>query len=347
MMTRSERSPHSRHLAGLALAGLLLAAPAGAGDVELWVGETSTQSISRAQIVGGSVRIENSDPSVATVTAPRGDNATITITGVKEGKTSIKATGLMVVYHMGTGPRNVRTEEEFTAYIDVVVKKPEEIAKLAILHEKQRMSIRFPKKPERITVLEVLTNSNPKVATAKRNAPGTITVVGKRAGTSVVTMKLKVKPKKGPARTVKGVLHVEVRKLVGKRKENVRIGWNDLFIGRVVIVDEDKPRKREPRPYSYPSPESRRDRPVRVLPPGATGAGAYRNPGASAHQAAAYGSFEVLQQVMPQPRPRHQEPSGEHPDAPAGNESPSDAYAVQPVQQSEAQPVEAVEPGMD
>ena len=60
--------------------GLWSAGPALADGVELWEGDTTTWSQTKAQVVRGSGKAKSSKPAVATVSQPKGDNLQITIT---------------------------------------------------------------------------------------------------------------------------------------------------------------------------------------------------------------------------------------------------------------------------
>ena len=106
----------------IALAATLVAGVASA-DVELFEGESATRATSRHRVVQGSVKAVSGNPGVATISKPTGDNAKVTITGVKEGKTTVKVTGRIVFFAVGANQKQLTTEKPFETSIDVTVKK--------------------------------------------------------------------------------------------------------------------------------------------------------------------------------------------------------------------------------
>jgi hypothetical protein len=244
---------------GLAFALTAIAGSASAADVTLWEGESTTRSSSKQQVVRGSVKAVSSRPGVATVSKPRGDNAEFTITGVKKGEAVVTITGKLVVYNVGVNQKSIRTEVPFETQIGVVVKKPETYEKLAILLKRQQLTVDFPKHIKMVT--KTLKNSNKKVCRVHVNTNRKVTIFGKEKGESQVTVKLQVTKKK-KTKTVKGIIHVEVKEQVAKSKERkVKIAWDDLYIGRIVIVngDEEKPAKRKARSPSADDLRQMRD----------------------------------------------------------------------------------------
>jgi hypothetical protein len=208
----------------VALMGLWITGTAIAGDVELWEGESSTQSITTKQIVGGSVTIENSNPGVVSVTQPKGENVTITLTGVQAGEATIRASGLVVVRNVGVNQERARSEKEFTAYISVVVVKPTTYSQKLELFEGDTASVKFSKKKPNFLLTSVFSNTRRDVCSAKKNSQKNMTIKGLEKGQSTVTLKLKVKRKKGKDEVVKGVVHVTVKprpRWVKKRRRQI------------------------------------------------------------------------------------------------------------------------------
>lgn len=220
-----------------AACGLWSAGPAQAKGVELWEGESTTVSQSKTQVVRGSATAKSDKPAVATVSKPKGDNLRVTITGVKEGETTVTITGKRVVYNVGVNQKSIRTEEPFTAYIDVVVVKAETVAKLLVLKRREQRTINFPKSLKMLG--KSLKNSNKKVCGYNRNTNRKLTVFGKKKGTSTITMEL-LRTKKGKTKRIRGIIYVEVKGERIKMKDNrTSMGWDDLFKGRIVLLNPD------------------------------------------------------------------------------------------------------------
>ena len=217
----------------IALAAMLVAGAASAG-VELFEGESATRATSRYRVVAGSVRAVSANPGVATVGRPTGDNARVTITGVKEGTTTVKVTGKVVVINVGVNPQQVGTEKPFETFIDVTVKKPGGFVRILVMKKNQVATVNLPKN---MRMTGKLTNSNRSVARAHRNTNRKITVNAKKKGTTTLTTKIKV-TEKGKTTTVQGLIEVEVQDELAKTKDKkIKMGWDDLFIGRIVIVN--------------------------------------------------------------------------------------------------------------
>ena len=220
------------------LSGLWIAGSAMAADVELWEGESTTWSHTKTQLVGGSVTAKSGSPAIAKVSKPKGHNAKITITGVKKGETMITVTGKQVVYNVGVNQKSIRTEVPFVAYISVVVEKPEEVVKWLFLKKREQRTINFPKKLKMIS--KTLKNSNKKVCRAHLNTNRKLTIIAKKKGTSTVTVNI-LKTEKGKTKRVKGIIYVEVDgERIKQRDNKMSMDWDDMFIGKVVILNGDE-----------------------------------------------------------------------------------------------------------
>jgi hypothetical protein len=254
----------------IALVTVLVAGVASA-DVELFEGESAARSTSKHRVVAGSVKAVSGDPGVATVSKPTGDSAKVTITGVKEGTTTVKVSGKIVVFNVGVNRNQLTTERAYETYIDVTVKKPGGFAKLLVMKKNQVVSVDFPKN---MRMTGKLTNSNHKVATVRRNSSKKLTVNASKKGTTTVITKLKV-TEKGKTTTVLGRIEVEVKDELAKTKDKrIKIGWDNLFIGRIVIVNGNEGEKGKGKTKERKKVEKRDDaRPARndrALAPGPT-----------------------------------------------------------------------------
>jgi hypothetical protein len=251
----------------IALAATLVAGAASAG-VELFEGESATRATSRYRVVEGSVRAVSANPGVATVGRPTGDDARVTITGVKEGTTTVKVTGKVVVLNVGVNPQQQGTEKPFETFIDVTVLKPGGFVRILVMKKNQVATVNLPKN---MRMTGKLTNSNRSVARAHRNTNRKITVNAKKKGTTTLTTKIKV-TEKGKTTTVQGLIEVEVQDELAKTKDKkIKMGWDDLFIGRIVIVNggegEIKKIEKKKTAERKKQPETNQPRPNRAEAP--------------------------------------------------------------------------------
>ncbi|MBN1670492.1 MAG: hypothetical protein JXR37_05645 [Kiritimatiellae bacterium] len=220
-------------LAGLLLSGLSFAR-AEEGGVEVWVGETVTRRVSR-QALDGRPAVKSQNPAVATAEWGRDENGPLIITGVAEGETVVTVEGYERVTSMNLNDAESVTRQPVSARLAVKVVKPDSYHRLVILNVGQRMSVNFPR--ELRMDQDTLHNSNETAVYAKANTLRKLTIRGKKEGTAVLTVKLKETKAGGEEQVVQGTIAVEVKQAEKKQKRFVKIGWDGLPIGRIVILN--------------------------------------------------------------------------------------------------------------
>lgn len=204
------------------------------GAVVIGVGHSWTKSFGKTPFESKpTISVDN--PGVASISWQGGESGSLVITGVEEGEAVVTVKGKVRVTSLGTGG-GALTVKDVSGKIWVKVIKAAEYSKIAVLWVKQKMSIKFPKGMKLGS--KSPNNSNPAVVSVRRNSSKQITLVGRKKGRSTLTFKLLIKKKDGKVKEVPGTIWVKVKDGKPPKKEKfVRIGWDDLFIGEIVLVD--------------------------------------------------------------------------------------------------------------
>jgi hypothetical protein len=226
------RSLRWRSLAAAAcLAVVLVPARAWAdGGVTLPVGHSWTKSFGNTPFES-KPQVTVDKPSVASVRWSGEESGSLIITGVEEGEAVVTLKGKVRVAKLGTG--GAVTVRDVTATVPVKVTGPDEYSKLAVLHVGQKLTVKFPKGMK--LGAESPSNSNPSVVFVRRNSSAALTLRGKKEGESWLRFKLIVE-EDGKEKTVRGTIWVQVK--AGKpKKKYIRIGWDDLYIGEIIILN--------------------------------------------------------------------------------------------------------------
>lgn len=179
--------------------------------------------------------VSSADASIATASWTGEESGSLVITGVKEGTTTVTVKGRIRVVEIGPGAKNILTVKPYVGTVTVKVIKSEKYTKLAIIHVKQKMSIKFPKEYRKASPVK---NSNRRVVTVTSQTGVRITIRGEKVGESWLTFLMEVKLKDGKKKKVPASILVRV--IAGKPEKDethVSKGWDELFIGEIIILN--------------------------------------------------------------------------------------------------------------
>jgi hypothetical protein len=257
---------HIKTLLALAIGIVILAAPfdaAGKGGTVV-VGEGHSKSASFGKVpLESKPKIKSKDPSIATVAWKGEESGSLVVTGVKEGTTKVMVTGKIRVVEIGPGAKKILTVKPYKAIVTVKVIKSEKYTKLVVIHVKQKMSIKFPKRYRKASPVK---NSNRRVVTVTSQTRTRITIRGVKVGESWLTFLLEVKLKNGKKKKVPA--NILVRVIAGKPakgKEHFTAGWDDLFIGEIILVNPGPGMDKHGKPIPKPEDEDEDDEEVGML----------------------------------------------------------------------------------
>ncbi len=220
--------------AAVCMAALLPASQAAAdGSVTIGVGHSWTKSFGKVPFESKPT-ISVDQPNIASVSWTGGESGSLVVTGVEEGEAVVTITGKVRVVNFGTGNKPIATVKDVTAKVYVTVVEDAEYMKLVILHVKEKISVKFPKNMK--LSAKGITNSNPKIASVRRNSSKQLTIRGKKVGETWLRFKLLISKKGKKDKEVPAT--IKVRVIAGKpKKKYSRTGWDDLYIGEIIIVN--------------------------------------------------------------------------------------------------------------
>ncbi len=202
-----------------------------ADGVTIKIGHSWSKSFGTTPFVRKpTVTVDN--PGIASVSWSGGESGTLTITGVEEGDCVVTIKGKVRATGLGTAGALI-TEQDFSETIPVKVTGTDEYSKLAVLYVKQKMSITFPKGMKMGS--KAPKNTNPEIVGVRRNSAKQLTLTGKKKGESWLYFKLTVTEGK-KKKKVFGTIWVQV-KAGDPNDMHVRIGWDDLYTGQVILLD--------------------------------------------------------------------------------------------------------------
>ncbi|MBT3200034.1 MAG: hypothetical protein HN350_08955 [Phycisphaerales bacterium] len=257
---------HLKTILTLTVGIFILSAPLSAAAEEgvTVVGEGHSRSASFGKVPFESKpKIKSKDPSIATVSWKGEESGSLVITGVKEGTTVVTVTGKVRVTEIGPGAKKILTVKPYKASVTVKVIKSEKYTKMAVIYVKQKMSIKFPKRYKKATPVK---NSNRRVVTVTSQTRTRITIRGVKVGESWLTFLMEVKLKNGKKKKVPA--NILVRVIAGKPKKDkthVSIGWDDLYIGEVIIVNPPPGMDKHGKPIPIPEKDDDDDEEVGML----------------------------------------------------------------------------------
>jgi hypothetical protein len=229
---------HINSFLTLAISVVILSAPfnvaAEDGVVVVGEGHSRTKSFGKTPF-DRKPAVSSADPSIATASWTGEESGSLVISGIKEGTTTVTVKGNIRVVEIGPGAKKILTVKPYVATATVKVVKSEKYTKLAIIYVKQKMSIKFPKGLRKATPVK---NSNRRVVTVTSQTRTRITIRGVKVGESWLTFLLEVKMKDGKKKKVPANILVRViDKKIEKGKTHVTTGWDDLFIGEIIILN--------------------------------------------------------------------------------------------------------------
>ena len=204
------------------------------GTVVIGVGHSRKKSFGKIPFESKPT-VTSSKPGIASATWTGEESGTLVITGVEEGTAEVTVKGKVRVVNFNNGRRLV-TVKPYSASVTVKVIKSQKYTKLAVIYVKQSMTVKFPKDLRLRT--STVKNSNRRCVFVKSRTAVQITFRGKRAGESWLTFTLVKTLKDGTKKKVPGNILVRVLDKKPKKNErHVSIGWDDLYIGEIILVN--------------------------------------------------------------------------------------------------------------
>jgi len=228
-------------LACLVLGAMALPGLGAEVSVEIWVGESVSIHASRKQIERGTVSATSNKPEIATAEWGGGDTGPVTITGVAEGKAVVTVKGKLRVMPVGiSGPgrtREVLRGEPFTDYVNVSVVEAEVEQRVIIIRKRQKVTLNLG----RTAKIRSIHNGDKAVVRVHKNTLKTFTIIGKREGFSLVTVKF-TRVEKGKKKNITGLVYVTVH---GGKREGpalIRMGWDAMPepTHRIIIIQPEE-----------------------------------------------------------------------------------------------------------
>lgn len=225
----------------LVLAAAALPGRAAERSVEIWVGESASISAGRKQVERGTVTVTSDKPKIATATWGGGDTGPVIINGVSEGEAVVTVKGKVRVISFGIKRNGEKAaflrNEDFTDYVNVTVVEAETEQRVVMIHKRQRMTLSLGKTGR----IRTIQNGDDAVIRVHRNTLSTFTIIGKREGFSLVTVKF-TRMEKGKKKNITGLVYVTV--YGGKREgpRTIRMGWDAMPepTHRIIIIDPEE-----------------------------------------------------------------------------------------------------------